>query len=1216
VDGLSIARKRIAREAKEKTGFLDLGGLALGMLPIELFALKHLERLNLGSRYRDQKGNFHESASSLAANKIEADMARLTKLPKLASLWCHGIGLSDLAPLKGVSSLQSLDCSDTQVSDLAPLKGLSSLQSLDCSETRVSDLAPLKELSTVQTLVCSRTQVSDLAPLKGLSSLQSLNCSRTQVSDLAPLKGLSSLQSLDCSETQVSDLAPVKGLKNLQSLDCSETQVSDLAPVKGLKSLQSLNCSETQVSDLAPVKELPGLQSLEISSTQVNDLVPIKGLPSLQSLNCSNTQVSDLAPVTAVRTLRSLTFWQTPVRDLAPLKGLRALQFLYFSGAPVSDLAPLKGLRALHALTCSRTQVSDLAPLERLATLNLLDCSEMQVNDLAPLGAVPTLEWLDCSRTQVSDLTPLKDLPGLATLLCPQTQVFDLAPLKVLSNLRFLDCSETRVTDLTPLKGLPSLAYLNCSGCRLTTVSGDFWLTPSLNNLILFGTYIQGIPAEVLSQRPFQSCLESLRAHLHDLNAGHEPVSDVKLMVLGNGRIGKTQICRRLRGEEYDESIQSTHGIMVTSATLAQSSGTDLTRLQIWDFGGQDIYLGTHALFMRSRAVFPLVWIPETENIVEYRHEGILFRNRPLAYWLDYVRQLGGTECAILIIQARCDKPEDERIHPPVSDESLGAFPFRKLLHYSGRFDRGRAALDEALQEAAAWLQSREGIATIGAGRFRVKQRLEKMRDDDAARPPPERHHRTITYDHFISICKDAGGITAPEYALLYLHNAGTVFYRQGLFNDQIIIDQAWALEAIYSVFNRDKCYRQLLRQKGRFTRSDLAEWVWDGAGYGVKEQELFLTMMQSCDVCFVHRGGVPNKNIEAEYIAPDLLPERPDIEIAQKWDSGLPTETAQFTYSLLTSGLMRAIISRIGHQAGLAADYWRTGVYVYESRTGSRALIEQETTAGLQGRIRIQTQRGDAKALLERLTALVDEAQRRIGISPTSVTKSGGVTPAKSVLGDHDLSAPPPLKYAQEPTAKPEYFVSYAWGDRTPEGRRRESIVDKLCAAAEERGISILRDKKVLGLGDRISKFMQRLGRGDRIFVVLSEKYLKSTYCMFELCELWRNSGQNDEEFLNRVRVYTLPDAKIWTPLDRARSAAYWKEEVEKLEALVKKTGYDILGAKDHQHYRMMKEFFYHIGDILATVADIVQPKTFEELERYGLLDDAERDKHGSGAP
>jgi internalin A len=47
-DGLRIARERIATEAMQRTGFLDLGQLGLVELPSELFKLQHLLRLNLG----------------------------------------------------------------------------------------------------------------------------------------------------------------------------------------------------------------------------------------------------------------------------------------------------------------------------------------------------------------------------------------------------------------------------------------------------------------------------------------------------------------------------------------------------------------------------------------------------------------------------------------------------------------------------------------------------------------------------------------------------------------------------------------------------------------------------------------------------------------------------------------------------------------------------------------------------------------------------------------------------------------------------------------------------------------------------------------------------------------------------------------------------------------------------------------------------------------
>ena len=326
--------------------------------------------------------------------------------------------------------------------------------------------------------------------------------------------------------------------------------------------------------------------------------------------------------------------------------------------------------------------MSDLAPLQGLSKLQSLHCSCPQVSDLGPLKALADLKTLVCSQTQVSNLAPLQGLSNLQTLDCSQTQVRDLAPLQGLSNLQMLVCSQTQVRDLAPLQGLSNLQTLDLSECRLFSVPETFWFKDFLETVRLHQTHLPGIPPEVLSQSRFDDCIGSLRAHLRDLEAGAE-VSEVNLMVLGNGRIGKTQICRRLRGEEFDESIESTHGILVTAASLPQSRD-DPERLEIWDFGGQDIYLGTHALFMRSRAVFLLVWIPEAETTEEYRHGGIVFRNRPLAYWLDYVKHFGGTENPVLMVQTRCERPEDEIITPPVPDAALTGVPFKKLLHATG----------------------------------------------------------------------------------------------------------------------------------------------------------------------------------------------------------------------------------------------------------------------------------------------------------------------------------------------------------------------------------------------------------------------------------------------------------------------------------------------------------------------------------------------------
>jgi internalin A len=319
----------------------------------------------------------------------------------------------------------------------------------------------------------------------------------------------------------------------------------------------------------------------------------------------------------------------------------------------VSDLAPLKDLPALQWLNCSRTQVSDLAPLKGLPALHSLGCSETQVSDLAPLKDLPGLQELACWGTQVSDLAPLKGLPALQSLTCSNTQVSDLAPLEGLPALQSLNCSHTQVSDLAPLIGLAKLRVLTCHGVKLAALQEWFLSSPTISNLYLHQTRIPGVPVEVLSAEDDENCLEKLRAHFLDQRGGVEPVAEVKLMVLGNGRVGKTQFCRRLAGQEFQPDSDSTHGVAIVPARLPAADGRDEIALQMWDFGGQDIYHGTHALFMRDNAIFALLWAKEFELRAADESDVMIFGNQPLGYWIDYVRHLGGRDRAVTIVQTQ-----------------------------------------------------------------------------------------------------------------------------------------------------------------------------------------------------------------------------------------------------------------------------------------------------------------------------------------------------------------------------------------------------------------------------------------------------------------------------------------------------------------------------------------------------------------------------------
>jgi internalin A len=186
----------------------------------------------------------------------------------------------------------------------------------------------------------------------------------------------------------------------------------------------------------------------------------------------------------------------------------------------------------------------------------------------------------------------------------------------------------------------------------------------------------------------------------------------------------------------------------------------------------------------------------------------------------------------------------------------------------------------DTLLDAVQWMRRNEGVVKIGPGRAAVKEALEAKLAAG---------QRLISHQGYLDVCAEVertgAGSATPALLLDYLHDIGTVFYHKGLFHDQLILDQSWALDAVYAVFDRTSgTLKKIERNRGRFRRSG---WVWQK--HGVPEQELFLSFMQQCGMCFTIQKEDRKKRVEAEYIAPDLLPARSDDETQKRlklvWD-------------------------------------------------------------------------------------------------------------------------------------------------------------------------------------------------------------------------------------------------------------------------------------------------------------------------------------------
>jgi hypothetical protein len=138
----------------------------------------------------------------------------------------------------------------------------------------------------------------------------------------------------------------------------------------------------------------------------------------------------------------------------------------------------------------------------------------------------------------------------------------------------------------------------------------------------------------------------------------------------------------------------------------------------------------------------------------------------------------------------------------------------------------------------------------------KVRDRLRQMLEEDQKCEPADRQHRLLIRTDFDGLCDKVGGISDKEALLDFLHHNGVMFYRPGLFGGRIILDQNWAMEAIYALFDRKKAL-PLLHGYGRFSRADLEVLpIWrdrttDKPKYTPAEQKVLLGMMESCGICF-----------------------------------------------------------------------------------------------------------------------------------------------------------------------------------------------------------------------------------------------------------------------------------------------------------------------------------------------------------------------------
>ncbi|MCB1161032.1 MAG: GTP-binding protein, partial [Leptospiraceae bacterium] len=146
----------------------------------------------------------------------------------------------------------------------------------------------------------------------------------------------------------------------------------------------------------------------------------------------------------------------------------------------------------------------------------------------------------------------------------------------------------------------------------------------------------------------FKEPLVIIEYYFSNLQVPKRPIRESKVLIIGQGSVGKTSIIERILQDTFNLDQAKTDGISINQWKIDEYSESEYQKSKIkvnfWDFGGQEIMHATHQFFLTKRSLYLLVLdsrLTQEENRVEY--------------WLKIIQSFGG-ESPVLIVGNKTDQ--------------------------------------------------------------------------------------------------------------------------------------------------------------------------------------------------------------------------------------------------------------------------------------------------------------------------------------------------------------------------------------------------------------------------------------------------------------------------------------------------------------------------------------------------------------------------------
>jgi hypothetical protein len=413
--------------------------------------------------------------------------------------------------------------------------------------------------------------------------------------------------------------------------------------------------------------------------------------------------------------------------------------------------------------------------------------------------------------------------------------------------------------------------------------------------------------------------IDAIRSYYRQVKAeGKDELFEAKLLIVGEPGSGKTTLAQKIMDLNYQlREEKSTEGIDIHQWTFPVEGSREF-RVNIWDFGGQEIYHATHQFFLTKRSLYALVADDRREDTDFY-------------YWLNAV-ELFSDNSPVLIIK---NEKQDRIRQIPESQLRERFSNIEDMLATNLATNRG---LSDIRDRIAYCMRHLPHVGDILPKKWvAVRKKLE------------EDPRSYISIDEYLQVCEENGFANREDQLQLsaYLHDLGVFLHFQDdpLLKRTVILQPEWGTSAVYAVLDNE----EVKKNHGEFDRSHLRA-IWSDEQYVDMHDEL-LGLMMRFELCY----EIPGES--GRYIAPQLLDKsRPEYE----WD---PTDNllVRYTYeSFMPKGVVSRFMVAMHKHITDQRLAWQHGVVL--QKDGGRAEIIEDLD---RRQIRIRVAGRNRRALL-----------------------------------------------------------------------------------------------------------------------------------------------------------------------------------------------------------------------------------------------------------